>query len=207
MLGSTLDAIPSLDEKDARLDAEHVKGLTDCLLHMVDVNVSKLPSRSLKTVLVSLQRLSVLAARKPEIGDKLLLLLHSASSDADIVRLALQTLDKLLRNLVFRKVCLGRPELRETLVKVLKRRLTDLRWEVRDSALELLATLGTDADQDATNVVQELINDNDDEALVSCLQDSEAYVRASAVTTIAAISKIPTFRALRRLLFDKVSVS
>ncbi|MGH0173375.1 UNVERIFIED_CONTAM: hypothetical protein FKN15_065355 [Acipenser sinensis] len=79
--------------------------------------------------------------------------------------------------------------LNQDLFPVLKKRLCDVRWEVRDSALEFLTQLTLNF-QGKTEFPPILLSSGILKLLLDLLSDSESYVRASAVTALGQTAYI-----------------
>ncbi|MBN3271552.1 BRAT1 protein, partial [Polyodon spathula] len=79
--------------------------------------------------------------------------------------------------------------LSQDLFPVLKKRLCDVRWEVRDSALEFLTQLTLNF-QGKTEFPPILLSSGILKLLLDLLSDSESYVRASAVTALGQTAYI-----------------
>ncbi|XP_070712332.1 BRCA1-associated ATM activator 1 isoform X2 [Pempheris klunzingeri] len=75
-------------------------------------------------------------------------------------------------------------QLRQDLAEVVRKRVCDMRWEVRDSTVEFLGRLkSAEETSDASEAL--LAGCCTSPLLTEALQDTESYVRASAVTALA----------------------
>ncbi|XP_066546437.1 integrator complex assembly factor BRAT1 isoform X2 [Amia ocellicauda] len=79
--------------------------------------------------------------------------------------------------------------LNEDLIPVLKKRLCDVRWEVRDSALELLTQLAEQL-REKPGFRTVLSGSGLPVLLLSSLSDPESYVRASAITALGQVALV-----------------
>ncbi|KAJ8372849.1 hypothetical protein AAFF_G00276220 [Aldrovandia affinis] len=79
--------------------------------------------------------------------------------------------------------------LTEDLFPVLKKRLCDMRWEVRDSSLEFLAQL-TSHFQGNPSYSETLLSSGIPDLSLTLLKDPESYVRASAVFALGHTARI-----------------
>ncbi|XP_031165470.1 BRCA1-associated ATM activator 1 isoform X2 [Sander lucioperca] len=115
--------------------------------------------------------------------------LDNPDSDPTVLHKSYQALVKWIR--VCTDLSLITDQLRQDLVEVVKKRACDMRWEVRDSTVEFLGHL---AGVHVSVTLGEEVCDASEALLGGCcttpllkeaLQDTESYVRASAISALA----------------------
>ncbi|XP_035515244.1 LOW QUALITY PROTEIN: BRCA1-associated ATM activator 1 [Morone saxatilis] len=142
-----------------------------------------------KCALEALAALSSSSGAKEEISEVFTVLiqyLDTPDSDPTVLHKSYQALLKWMS--VCTDLSLITDPLRQDLVEVVKKRVCDMRWEVRDSTVEFLGHLaGVGKSAEDTCDASEALLDGCCIAplLKEALQDTESYVRASAISALA----------------------
>ncbi|KAG7491969.1 hypothetical protein MATL_G00009510 [Megalops atlanticus] len=118
-----------------------------------------------------------------EVFTLILQYLDSPDSDSTVLQKAFQVILKWL--------CRGLGALPQDLFPVLRKRLCDVRWEVRDSSLEFLTQL-TSHFQETPSYCETLLSSGVLELLMILLKDPESYVRASAILALGQTARLPS---------------
>ncbi|XP_028450615.1 integrator complex assembly factor BRAT1 isoform X2 [Perca flavescens] len=115
--------------------------------------------------------------------------LDSPDSDPTVLHKSYQALVKWIR--VCTDLSLITDQLRQDLVEVVKKRACDMRWEVRDSTVEFLGHLAgvhvsVSSGEEVCDASEALLGGCCTTPLLrEALQDTESYVRASAISALA----------------------
>ncbi|XP_036397967.1 BRCA1-associated ATM activator 1 [Megalops cyprinoides] len=118
-----------------------------------------------------------------EVFTLILQYLDSPDSDATVLQKAFQVILKWL--------CKGLGALPQDLFPVLKKRLCDVRWEVRDSSLEFLTQL-TSHFRETPSYCETLLSSGVLDLLMTLLKDPESYVRASVILALGQTARLPS---------------
>ncbi|KAF7662673.1 hypothetical protein LDENG_00230250 [Lucifuga dentata] len=143
-----------------------------------------------KCALEALTALSNSPGAKEEMSDVFTVLiqyLHNPDSDPTVLHKSYQALVKWMN------VCTDLSSItfqfRQDLLSVVKKRVCDMRWEVRDSTVEFLGQLASvcmyPKQAEVACVCKTLLGCSTTPLLVEALDDPESYVRASAVSAAA----------------------
>ncbi|KAL2086632.1 hypothetical protein ACEWY4_017691 [Coilia grayii] len=132
--------------------------------------------------LISLSSCEGSQGLRKEVLDVLLQYLENPDSDPTVLQKALQALLKW--------ICVQSPDssdqthfLAHNLFPALMKRVCDVHWEVRDSTLEFITQLTVNS-KDCVALSSALWGSGIVSLLLACLDDSEGYVRASAVSAL-----------------------
>ncbi|XP_029909512.1 integrator complex assembly factor BRAT1 [Myripristis murdjan] len=122
-----------------------------------------------------------------EVFTVLIQYLQNPDSDPTVIQKSYQALVKWMG--VCTDISSMRDQLTQDLLEVVKKRMCDMHWEVRDSTVEFLGQLGgvcTSTKPDQVVCVSEaLLGCSTVPLLIEALCDSESYVRASTISALA----------------------
>ncbi|XP_078147128.1 integrator complex assembly factor BRAT1 isoform X2 [Centroberyx gerrardi] len=122
-----------------------------------------------------------------EVFTVLIQYLHNPDSDPTVLQKCYQALVKWMG--VCTDLSSMRDQLRQDLLEVVKKRVCDMRWEVRDSTVEFLGQLAGVSifpkSAQELNVCEALLGCSTTPLLTEALSDPESYVRASTISALA----------------------